>query len=338
MAFQRTASVCFCIVITSVIAHGQRQSDTTGVAHTRLRTTHSESGGRTVVVETVEGVDIEGRPASLEEVVTETTKALDHTYIRQDVFRPSVDGRRQLAETSESRQDVGSNGRTSAVHSTWVPDVNGRLRLTSRLVTETRSLAPDVQQTDTTLLLPGMNEPLRETERTESTARQISPEVARHEGTRLVRDINGRWTPVEIRQGEVRKTGTSERVEEETIQRPDLNGNLAVQEVNVIRTSSTKEQEHVVIETYTEQTDVQSFSRRPPLSTRVRRTTTATADGGSYTVEELEARSPVSPNEPMRVVERIVTTVSPGVRGEWVTERQVFELDVNGRLQLVRSE
>ena len=336
MAFQRTACTCFCLVITSAIAYGQLQSGTAEVApQARLRTTHTESGGRTVVVETVEGVDIEGRPASLEEVVTETTTAGETTYTRRDVFQASVDGRRQLAETSESRQDMGTNGSTRTVHSTWVPDLNGHHRLTSQLLTETRSLASDVQRTDTTLLLPGINEPLRETLRTEHTARRISPEVVRHEATQLDRDINGRWRPVEIRQGEVRQTGTSERVEEETTRRPDLNGNLVVAELKVIRTTGTKEQEHVVIETYAEQTDVHSFHGRPPLSTRVRRTTTASANGGSYTVEEVEARSPVSPNEPMRVIQRIVTTVSPSGRDEWVTERQVFELDVNGRLRLV---
>ena len=127
-------------------------------------------------------------------------------------------------------------------------------------------------------------------------------------------------------------------MEEETIQRPDLNGNLAVKEVNLTRSSGTKEREQVVIETYSPQTDVYSLNGRPPLSMRVVRTTTATADGGSYTVEEVEARSRVSPNDPMRVIRRVVTTVSPGGPDEWVTERQVFEVDPNGRLRLVRIE
>ena len=337
MVFPRTACICFCVVITSAIAYGQRQSDTAGGAAPQRRVqTRTESGGRTVVVETVEGRDIEGRPAWLEEVVTETTQARDTKHTRQDVFRVAVGGRRRLAETNESREETQSNGSTG-VHRTWVPDVNGRLRLTSQLVTETRSLAPDVRRTDTTLLLPGLNEPLREIERTEYTERQVSPEVVRHEGTQLVRDANGRWKPIEIRRGEVRKAGT-DRVEEETIQRPDLNGNLALKEVNVIRGSGTKGQEQVEIETYAPQTDVHSLDGRPPLSTRVRRTTTATADGGSYTVEEVEARSRVSPNDPIRVVRRVVTTVSPGGPDEWVTQSQIFEIDPNGRLRLVSIE
>ena len=357
MTLQRTAGICFCIVITSAIASGQQQSDTTGqrqrapgtrvleptywagdVDPLRRVLTRRESDGREVVVETVEGLDIEGRLASLEEVVTETTKGPNTTQTTEDVFRVTTDGRRRLSETTESRQETQPNGDTATVHTTWVPDLNGGLRLRARLVEESRSSAPDVRRTDTTLLLPSVNEALRETERTEYMAQRISPDVVRHESNHLVRDINGRWKPIEMRRGEVREIGGSERVEEETIQRQDVNGNLAVTETNVIRSSRTKDQEQVVIETYAPQTDVRGTNGRPPLSERVQRTTTVAADGGRSTVEEVEARSRVSPNDPMRVVRRTVTTVSPAGNDQWVTERKVFEVDVNGRLRLVRVE
>ena len=331
MAFQRIGGIGFCILITSAIAYGQ-------VAPQRRVHTHTDSGGRTVVVETVEGPDIDGRLTSVEEVVTETTQGRDTTHTRQDVFRVGVNAQRRLAETSEARQDRRANGDTSTVQRRWIPDANGYLRLTSQLVEETRSSSPDVQQIDTILLVPGINEPLREARRMSEATRRISPDVTRQERTESVRDVNGRWKPVEVRRGEVRRTATSERVEEETVERPDLSGNLAVTETNVIRRSSTREQEHVVLETYSPRPDLRGMNGRPPLIERVERTTTPTADGGRYTVEEVEARSRVSPTEPMRVVRRIVTTVSPTSGGESVTQRQVFELDANGRLRLVRIE
>jgi hypothetical protein len=326
MTLERIAVICFCILITSAIAAGQQRS------------TRSQSGGREVVVETLEGLNIDGRLAPLEEVVTETTQGPATTQTRQDVFRVTADGQRRLAETSESRQDTRANGDTSAVHDTWVPDLNGRLRLTSRVVEETRSFASDVQRTDATLLVPSINDGLREAERIESTTRRVNPEVVRHESTRLVRDVNGRWKAVEIRRGDARETGTSQRVEEETVQRVDLNGNVAVTEVNVIRSSRTKGEEQEVFETYAPHTNVPSVNGRPPLGERVRRTTTVAADGVRHTVEEVEARSRVSANEPLRVIRRTVTTVSPTGRDEWVTERRVFEPDLDGRLRLVRVE
>ena len=356
MAFQRTAGICLCVLITSAIAYGQRQSNASGRPYQPsanigsftywesdvepLRRTHirSEPDGREVVVETVEGPDIGGRRTALEEVVTETTREPNTLHTRQDVFRWTVNGRQRLAETNESREDIQPSGDTVAVHNSWAADVNGRLRLKSQLVEESTSSAADVLRTDTTLLLPGINETLREAQRTEYTEHQISPEIARRERTDSVRDVNGRWKPVEVRRGEVRKTGASEVVEEYTVQRPDLNGNLAVDEVNVIRSSGTREQEQVVVETYAGASYERGVNGRPPLNQRVHRTTTATADGGSYTVEEVEARSRVSPGSPLRVVRRIVTTVSPAGPGEWVTQRQIFEPDVNGRLRLVRIE
>ena len=358
MTLQRIAGFCFSILITSTIATGQSKGDTTSqkqlpaggvmqpaheagaVMPLRRTQTRSTSGGREVLVETVESLDIEGRLAPSEEIVTETTRTeRNTTHAREDVFRFTADRRRQLLETTESRQDTQPNGHTGTVHNTWAPDLNGHLRQTSRRTEETTSSAPDVRQTTTTLLVPHFNEGLRETERSEHTARRVNPGVVRHDSTHLVRDINGGWKPVEIRRGEVRENaGTSEQVEEETIEVPDLNGNLAVTETNVIRRSTANGQEHVVIETYTPTTDGWPRVHGGSLSQRVQRTTTTTADGGRSTVEEVEARSPVAPNDPMRVIRRTVTTVRPISADRWVTERQVFEPDLEGRLRLVRNE
>jgi hypothetical protein len=125
--------------------------------------------------------------------------------------------------------------------------------------------------------------------------------VSRYDSTHLVRDLNGRWQPVETRRGEARDIGASERLEEETIEGLDINGKLA-----------------------------------PSL--RVHRSTTATADGGRHTVEEVEGRSPVAPSDPMRLIRRTVTIVRQIGTDRWVTERQVFERDVNGGLRLVIND
>ena len=130
----------------------------------------------------------------------------------------------------------------------------------------------------------------------------------------------------------------NERVEEETVRLPDMNGKLSVAEMNVMRSSSTPGQENTVIETYSSLHDIRAVNGRPPLIQRVSRTTTATPDGGRVTVEDVEMRSRVNPSAPMRLVRRIVTTVVPGGPDEWITQRQVFEVDANNRLVLLRVE
>jgi len=356
MTFGRIAVICFCIVLTSEAATGQPMSNATpqgqeGASRVSVmeRTyptgdrapwrrvqTRSEPGSREVVVETLEMPDLEGRLAPTQEIVIETNRAAPNTaQIRRDLFQFSPEGRRRLSETTDSQRETLANGDTRAVHNTSAPDLNGRLGLRSRQIEETRSAAPDVRETHNTLLVPDVNETLRATERTEYTERQINPRLVRHDNTQLVRDINGRWQAIEARRGETWEIGASERIEEETIQRRDMNGKLAVDERNVTRRSIANGQEQVVIETYAPYAD---GLPRLALSQRVHRTTTATGDGGRYTVEEVEGRNLSAPNDPLGVTRRTTTTVRQIGTDRWVTERQVFERDVNGRLRLVIND
>ena len=351
MTLERIAGICFCIVFTSEAAAGQPPSEVTAQgqkapARTVMERTYatgdlrpwrrvqtrSESGTREVVVETLEVPDIDGRLTPTVEIVTETNRTAPNTaQTRRDVFGFSLDGRRRLVEATETQRQTPANGDSRAIHNTSAPDLNGRVSVTSRQIEETRSAAAGVRDIHNTLLVPDLNEALPAAERTEYTERLINPGQIRHESTQLIRDINGRWQPIGARHGEAREIGASERIEEETIQRRDLNGNLVVEERNVTRRSNANDKEQVVIETYAPYADGMS---RLALSQRVHRTTTATADG-RHTVEEMEGRSYSSPNDPMRVIRRTVTTVRQIAADRWVTERQVFERDVNGQLRLV---
>ena len=354
MTVERVAGFCFCIVITSVAATGQTGSESTAqeqkgpatsvvertyatgdLAPWRRVQTRTTSGSRQVVVETFEYPDHGGRLAPTHETVIETSRTPDAARTRRDVFRFSPDGRRTLVEATDSLQETLANRDSRAIHDTSAPDLNGRLSPTSRQIEETRLPAPDVREIHTTLLEPDLNGTLQATERTEYTERPITPGLLRHDSTQSVRDINGRWQPIEARRGEVRDISASERTEEETIQRLDMNQKLAVTERSVTRRSSANGREQVVIEVYAPYTD---GSSRLVLSERIHRTTTPAADGGRYTVEEVEGRNNVAPDDPLRVTSRTVTTVRKVGTDRWVTERQAFVRDVNGRLLLVVSD
>jgi hypothetical protein len=68
------------------------------------------------------------------------------------------------------------------------------------------------------------------------------------------------------------------------------------------------------------------------LQERTRQTTTVAADGSRETIEEVEGRNPVAAGDPLRLRRRVVTSVRQVAPDRWVTERQVFDLDPNGRL------
>jgi hypothetical protein len=125
----------------------------------------------------------------------------------------------------------------------------------------------------------------------------------------------------------------SETVSETLSLRPDLNGREAVEQKMVTHRARSNNEERVVIETYLPL----EYADRLALTRRVRRVTTVAQDG-SKTVEETEARNPASPSEPLRIVERSVTTVRRSGSDSYVSERQVFQPDGNGRLVLVSKE
>jgi hypothetical protein len=122
-------------------------------------------------------------------------------------------------------------------------------------------------------------------------------------------------------------------VTETVTTRRDLNGRQVVGKRVVTRLARTNDEERVVVETYFPSIE----GERLTLSRRVRRATTETSDG-SQIVEETEERNRVAFSEPLRVVRRSVTTVRRNGTDSSVSERQVFELDVNGRFVLTQTE
>lgn len=348
MTLKRIGSLCCCVVLTSVSAFGQSRNNTAGQApptsviertHTagdggpwQRTQTRTSSGGRDVVVETFELPDVDGRLTPVRETVVESAGT---TPIRRDVFGFNQDRRRELRETTDSQRDSATAGESGVVHDTRSPDVNGRLALTAREIERTRSTGPNAQQTETTFLVPTLNQRLQEVERVVYNERRTDAGIIEHDGMHLMRDINGRWQPIETRRGEARDTGPTERLEDETIERPDLNGKLAAVERTVTRRFRTDGQDHMVVESYAPEFSVRpSADGRLVLTERLHRTTSTTADG-TRTVDEVEAMNVVAPNEPMRVIRRTEVTERRAGANRVVTERQVFERDVNGRMRLV---
>jgi hypothetical protein len=130
----------------------------------------------------------------------------------------------------------------------------------------------------------------------------------------------------------VAQQGVGTATETVTMRR-DLNGRDAVSEKVVTHRARTNGEERIVIETYLPL----EYADRLALNRRLSRVTTVTQDG-SQTIEETEERNPASPSEPLRVVQRSVTTVRKSGNDSYVSEWQIFEPDGNGRLVLVRKQ
>ena len=164
-------------------------------------------------------------------------------------------------------------------------------------------------------------------ERGESSIRRPTRRLIRRLGVMAV------WSGIVLAATTAMAQQSAGTVTETVTTRRDLNGRDAVSEKVVTHRARTNDEERVVIETYLPLT----YADRLALNRRVRRVTTVTQDG-SQTVEETEERNPGSPSEPLRVVQRSVTTLRRSGSDSYVSERQIFEPDGNGRLVLVRKQ
>jgi hypothetical protein len=126
---------------------------------------------------------------------------------------------------------------------------------------------------------------------------------------------------------------SSDAVTETVTTHRDLNGRDVVNEKVVTHSSRTNGAERVVIERYSTSME----AGRLAFTERINRVTTVTRDG-SQTVEETVRPSRVSPGDPPRLVRRIVTTIRGSGSNSYVSERELFERDVNGRLVLVHRQ
>jgi hypothetical protein len=300
--------------------------------------TRTSSAGRELLVERLQAPGNDGKLRNVEEMTVEVIRGGTRTTETAGLYAFDGEGRRHLIETAESTEVVRTDGSRETVRDTFASDLNGHLTLTSRLIGQVRSGA-NSRQSDTTLLMPGSDRALVEVERTHQIERQTDSGLVRYDSSRFVRDINGRWQPREARSGESRQLAPSQLLEEETLHRPDDEGRLTLKEKTLTRRTAANGREETVTETYAP--DDYLFRRsdtRLHLIQVVRTSTIASADGGRRILEEVEQRNPVAPSEPLRVVQRTVTTVRKAGSDRWSITREVFELDVNGRFTLTFKE
>src|SRR5262249_51798624 len=133
-----------------------------------------------------------------------------------------------LIETSEADQQKLPGGTSRTVTNTWVPDLGGRLGLSSRQIQEIKPVGSDGQQTLTTVYVPGIDQALTETERVQETKRGVGSNLVQTDTQRDVRDANGKWQTTEARNKSARTVGPAEVVEEETIRSLDGDGKLTL--------------------------------------------------------------------------------------------------------------
>jgi hypothetical protein len=300
------------------------------IAPSRRVESRTQSNGVETTTSIIERPDIQGRMRPSVETTTETVRPRPNTErTRSDVFAFDQSGRRLLVESTESEQTTRADGSIDVVRNRSSLDSTGRPTVTSREIERTRSVSPDVTETETSVLRPGPNQGLVETERVYLRERQVGEGLVRRETTRSVRDANGRFQATETREEDIRTDGGTE-TREETVQRLDATGKLSLDERTVARRTSVNGSESETVETFS--ADGAARAGTLQLNRRLTRTTTSGADGSSRTDESVDTRTTFAPGEPLRPAQRSVRTIRNVGGRALEMEQQVVEPDVNHQM------
>jgi len=301
----------------------------------RFRQTTSQSGDRETTTETEEARNTDGRMVPVRETVVEVIKAGTLLRTTAETFGLGVSGQRLPLETRESIEEQPTGDRIRTTSTLRTLDVNGRFAIGEH-VTEEMLVTPGGRRMERTIHRPDQNGQLRPMERTERVE-SVAPQDVRSTTTESQVDVNNRWQVTEVRTRNARTIGATENVDE-TIGRRDLNGALLERQRTVGRVTRQDGRENLVVEMFDRERYAFGSTVPPGMTGRIRRTITPRVDGGRQIVEEVEERSVVAPDDPLRIVRRVVETTWRTSSGGWETERQVFERDPNNQLVLMASE
>jgi hypothetical protein len=198
---------------------------------------------------------------------------------------------------------------------------------------DTRQTSSNVQDTKTTFLTPSANGGLVASRQTEERQTKIADHNVEFHKSTLLPDLNGNWQLSEVREGTIKDDG-KDRTKEERVLRPGSDGNLSVVERTIGKESENATGEmRGTVETYS--TDLPGGDGRLSLEQRVTTIHGKDQTGTESTEVQTEQRNPGEPSDGLRLTQKAIDIVRPGLGGSNHETRTIQSLDSNGSLGVV---
>ena len=303
----------------------------------RMTQSHTKSGNRTVDTQRVEMLGVDGRYQPFSETETETVQA-DATTTRTVVrtYRWDGDGRRTLAQVTEEEARSTASGEGHAVRTTSNSDVNGKLQVVKREVTDTRETSPDARETKTKVYLADGNGGFAMALQTQELQKHGADDTVEVKKTTLVPDGNGNWKVGEVKEKTTVEKGKN-RTTEERIARPDSEGRLSEFSRTIgEETENTAGERSSSVETYVR--DIPGSSDDGTMHRSKRVTTVQKRDSsGEITEHQVEQPNPGNPSDGPKVTTKTKYVVRYATSGTQQT-KTVQEPDGNGNFNVVSVE
>ena len=301
---------------------------------TRTTQSHQKSASGTVDHQTVERLGADGHYEPYYDVETEsvqvngtTTRTIERTYARD------ASGQRILTQVTEEEKQSLSAGAEKLVRTTSNADLNGRLQVAQREVTNTKKIGPDEKEKNTTVFLPDVQGGMAASMQIQQREKRSGDHSVDMQTSTLLPDGSGKWQVHEQKQSTVKDDG-KERTTDEQVLRPDVEGKMAPVSRTVGKESETASGEKKsMIETYSPDLSG-SAGTNLQLGQRVTEVKRKGANGGQTTEKHIEQRSLVDPAAGLQVTTKTLNTVQPSSSGTQETT-SIEGRDVNGSFAVV---
>ena len=193
---------------------------------TRMTQSHQKSANGMVDHQTVERLGPDGHYEPYYDVETEsvqvngtTTRTIERTYARD------ASGQRILTQvTEEERQSLPAEAE-KLVRTTSNVDLNGRLQVAQREVTNTRKINSDEQEKNTTVFLPDVQGGMAPSMQIQQHEKRSADHSVDMQTSTLLPDGSGKWQVHEQKQSTIKDDG-KERTTDEQVLRPDVEGKM----------------------------------------------------------------------------------------------------------------
>jgi len=309
------------------------ESRTTNMNPTRTTESHEKSANGTVDHQTVERLGTEGHYEPYYDIEKESVQVNGTTRTIERTFARDASGQRILTRvTQEEKQSLPAGGE-KVVRTTSNADLDGRLQVAQKEVTNTRTINPGLQEKNTTVFLSDCQGGMAPSMQIQQREKRSADHTVEVQTSTLLPDGSGKWQVHERKESTIKEDG-KERTTEEQVSREGIDGKLApVSRTLGKQSETTAGEKKSIVETYSP--DISgSADGNLQLSQRVTVVKRAGSDGVQTTEKRVEQRSMVDPAAGLQATTKTLATVQPGSSGTRETTR-IEARDVSGDFTVV---
>jgi hypothetical protein len=301
---------------------------------TRTTQSHQKSANGTVDHQTVERLGPDGHYEPYYDVETEsvqvnatTVKTIERTFARD------ANGQKILTQVTEEEKQSLPAGAEKLVRTTSNADLDGKLQVVRRELTDTKKVNSEEQEKNTAVFLSDGQGGMTPTVQVQQREKRSADNSVDVQTSTLLPDGSGKWQVQEQKQSTIKDDG-KERTTDEQVLRPDIYGNMAPVSRTVGKESETAAGEKKnTTETYFPSIPG-SVENNLQLSQRVTEVKRKNSDGGQTTEQHIEQRSLADPAAGLQVTTKTLNTVQPSSSGTRETT-SIEARDVSGNFTVV---